>query len=190
MRVVVSEFLTLDGVMEDPGGSEHMPGGGWAFRFQRGPDGDKFKLDELVAADAMLLGRKTYEGFASAWPSIKDDVGFAEKMNGMRKYVVSGTLRELAWNNSVLLEGDVVAEVGRLKQQPGKDLLVAGSAQLVQTLAEHRLVDEYRLMVYPVLLGHGKRLFVDGIDTTALTFVESKPSAEVLMVRLQPRPTS
>ena len=188
MRLVVSEFLTLDGVMEDPGGAEGFPGGGWAFRFERGPEGDKFKLDELMAADALLLGRKTYEGFARAWPSMTDEVGFAAKMNSMRKYVVSSTLQRAEWNNSTILSGDIVGEISRLKHQPGGDLLVAGSAQLVHTLAEHRLVDEYRLMIYPILLGSGKRLFPNGIEATPLRFVESKPSAAVLLLRLEPAP--
>ena len=118
MRLVVSEFLTLDGVMEDPGGAEGFPGGGWAFRFERGPEGDKFKLDELMAADALLLGRKTYEGFARAWPSMTDEVGFAAKMNSMRKYVVSSTLQHAEWNNSTILSGDIVGEISRLKHQP------------------------------------------------------------------------
>jgi dihydrofolate reductase len=143
--------------MEDPGGSEKTPNGGWAFRFERGPEGDKFKFDELLDADAQLLGRKTYEGFAAAWPSIKDEVGFAERMNSMPKYVVSTTLQQADWNNSTILPGNVLDEVTRLKQQPGRDILVAGSAQLVQTMARHQLVDEYRLMVFPVILGVGRR---------------------------------
>jgi dihydrofolate reductase len=110
-RIVVSEFVSLDGVMEDPGGAEGTAQGGWAFKFERGPDGDRYKLDELVAADAMLLGRVTYEGFAQAWPSITDEVGFADKMNGMPKYVVSSTLEKAEWRNSTILRGDVAAEV-------------------------------------------------------------------------------
>src|SRR5579872_1829511 len=116
MRLVVTEFVTLDGVMEDPGGAEKTPNGGWAFRVERGPKGDKFKLDELLAADAQLLGRRTYEGFAAAWPSMKDDAGFADKMNTMPKYVVSNTLEQATWTNSTILRGNVVEEVTRLKQ--------------------------------------------------------------------------
>jgi dihydrofolate reductase len=186
MRLVVTEFVTLDGVMEDPGGAEKTPIGGWAFRFDRGPEGDKFKLDELTAADAQLLGRRTYAGFAAAWPSIKDDVGFAEKMNSMPKYVVSSTLQDAEWNNSTILRGNVADEVARLKQRPGRDLLVAGSAQLVQTLARHELVDEYRLMVFPIVLGSGKRLFGEGWPSTPLKIVESRATGAVLTVRLQP----
>jgi dihydrofolate reductase len=188
MRVVVTEFVTLDGVLEDPGGSEGTPHGGWAFRFERGAEGDKFKFDELMAADALLLGRVTYQGFAAAWPSITDEQGFAAKMNSMRKYVVSSTLEQAEWNNSSILRGNVVDEISRLKQQPGGDLLVAGSAQLVQTLAEHNLVDEYRLMVYPLVVGGGKRLFGESVPMTGFSIVESSRTGAVLTMRLQPLP--
>jgi dihydrofolate reductase len=180
-RIVVSEFVTLDGVMEDPGGAEGFDRGGWAFQFERGPDGDKFKLDEVLDADALLLGRKTYEGFAKAWPTVTDEVGFAEKMNSMPKYVVSSTLESPDWNNSTVINGDVAEEVAKLDG----NILVAGSAQLVQTLMDHDLVDEYRLMIYPVLLGSGKRLFRDGVDTTALQIVETNQTAQVATVVLQ-----
>jgi dihydrofolate reductase len=186
MRVVVSEFVTLDGVMDDPGGSEGTPHGGWAFRFDRGPEGNKFKLDELEAADALLLGRVTYEGFAAAWPTITDEEGFAAKMNSMRKYVVSSTLQKADWTNSTIIRGNVVDEISKLKQQPGGDLLVAGSAQLVQALAAHNLVDEYRLMVYPIVIGGGKRLFGEGLPTIGFSIVESQPTGAVLTLRLQP----
>jgi dihydrofolate reductase len=180
-RIVVSEFVTLDGVMEDPGGAEDFDRGGWAFQFERGPEGDKFKLDEVLEADALLLGRKTYEGFAKAWPTVTDEVGFAEKMNSMPKYVVSSTLESADWNNSTVINGDVVEEVAKL----GGNILVAGSAQLVQTLMDHDLVDEYRLMIYPVLLGSGKRLFKDGVDQTALQIVETNQTGQVATVVLQ-----
>ena len=183
-RIVVSEFVTLDGVMEDPGGAEAFDRGGWAFQFERGPDGDKFKLDEVLEADALLLGRKTYEGFAKAWPTVTDEVGFAEKMNSMPKYVVSSTLESADWNNSTVINGDVVEEVAKL----GGNILVAGSAQLVQTLMDHDLVDEYRLMIYPVLLGSGKRLFKDGVDQTALQLVETNQTGQVATVVLQRAP--
>ena len=186
MRLVVTEFITVDGVMEDPGGSEKSPFGGWAFRFQRGAEGDKFKLDELMAADAQLFGRKTYEGFAAAWPSRTDDVGFAERINSLPKYVVSSTLQRADWTNSTILRGNVVDEIARLKQQPGRDILVAGSAQLVHTLAQHQLVDEYRLMVFPIIVGGGKRLFGESLPGTSLKIVESQQTAEVLTLRLQP----
>src|SRR5436190_10120551 len=184
-KLVVSEFVTLDGVMEDPGGAEAFEHGGWAFRFERGPDGDKFKLDELMTADALLLGRKTYEGFAAAWPSRTDEAGFAEKMNTMPKFVVSTTLERGEWNNSTVIKDDVPAEIAKLKQQPGGDLLVAGSRQLVQTLIESDLVDEYRLMFFPVLLGSGKRLFDGGGVPRTCKVVEAKTSAEVVMLTLE-----
>ena len=155
-RIVVTEFVSLDGVMEDPGGAEGTPDGGWAFKFERGPEGDKYKFDELMAADAMLLGRVTYQGFAQAWPSMTDEVGFADKMNGMRKYVVSSTLEQAEWKNSQILRGDVADEVRKLKAQEGGDILVAGSAQLAHALQDADLVDEYRLMVYPTVLGSGQ----------------------------------
>ena len=180
-RIVVSEFVTLDGVMEDPGGAEGFDRGGWAFQFERGPDGDKFKLDEVLEADALLLGRKTYEGFAKAWPTVTDEVGFAEKMNSMPKYVVSSTLESGDWNNSTVINGDVAEEVAKLDG----NILVAGSAQLVQTLMDHDLVDEYRLMIYPVLLGSGKRLFKDGADMTALQIIETNQTGQVATVVLQ-----
>jgi dihydrofolate reductase len=186
MRLVVTEFVTLDGVMQDPGGSEKAPGGGWAFRFDRGPDGDKFKQDELMAADAQLLGRVTYSGFAAAWPSISDEQGFAARMNSMRKYVVSSTLQSADWNNSVIVRGNVADEVRKLKAQPGGDILVAGSCQLVRALTQNELVDEYRLMIYPVILGRGKKLFADGLPPTNLKIVESRQTAAVLTMRLQP----
>lgn len=186
MRLVVTEFITLDGDIEDPGGSEKTPNGGWAFRFDRGPDGDKFKLDELMEADAQLLGRKTYEGFAAAWPSRKDDVGFADRMNSMPKYVVSNTLQQATWNNTTILRGDIVEAIRKLKQQPGRDILVAGSRQLVQTLAQHQLVDEYRLMVFPLIRGGSMRLFGEGLPATSFKMVESRPMGAVLTVRLQP----
>jgi dihydrofolate reductase len=185
-NVIVTEFVTLDGVMEDPGGSEHFDRGGWAFQFDRGSEGDKFKLDEALAADALLLGRVTYEGFAAAWPSRTGE--FADKFNGMPKYVVSTTLGELEWNNSRLIKGDIAEEVSRLKQQPGGDIVVHGSGQLVDTLMQHDLVDEYRLMVFPVILGSGKRLFRDRTDRNALRLVEAKPvgSDGVLILTYKP----
>lgn len=158
-KIVVTEFVSLDGVMEDPGGAEGFEHGGWTFEVERGEEGDKFKLDELIEAEVQLLGRVTYEGFAKAWPTMEDPVGFAEKMNAMPKYVVSSTLREAGWSNSTVLSGDVAEEVAKLKREVEGVILVAGSAQLVQALVEHDLVDELRLMVFPVVLGKGKRLF-------------------------------
>jgi dihydrofolate reductase len=173
-RVVVSEFLSLDGVMEDPGGAEGFAHGGWTFKFQD-PEGMKYKLDEVFSHDAMLLGRLTYQGFAAAWPTMTDDVGFADRMNGMPKYVVSTTLKDLEWQNSTLIGDHVVEEVAKLKQQPGQDILVAGSRTLVQTLMAHDLVDEYRLMVFPIVLGSGKRLFGDSDAASVLRLADAKP---------------
>ena len=173
---MVSEFLTLDGVMEDPGGAEGFARGGCALQFNRGPEGDKFKLDELMNAEALLLGRLTYEGFAEAWPSRVGE--FADKMNGMPKHVVSTTLKQAAWNNSSLIKANVAQELEKLKTRPGGDILVAGSGQLVHTLIQHGLVDEYRLMVFPIILGEGKRLFKDGADKLPLRLVEAQPVGE------------
>ncbi len=169
-RIVVSEFVSLDGVMEDPGGAEGTRHAGWTFRFDRGPEGDRYKLDEVLAAEALLLGRVTYQGFAAAWPTVEDPVGFADKMNAMPKFVVSSTLSDAdaTWHNSTIVRGDVVAEVRRLKETVAGDLLVAGSAALVQLLVEHDLVDEYRMMVFPIVLGSGKRLFGEVSEPTVL----------------------
>jgi dihydrofolate reductase len=171
--VVVTEFVTLDGVMEDPGGAEDFEHGGWSFKFDRGDDGDRFKLDEVMQADAHLLGRVTYEGFAAAWPSRSGE--FADKINGMRKYVVSTTMDTAEWDNSTVIKGDLAEEVSKLKREIDGDILVAGSATLVQALVERDLVDEYRLMVFPVVLGSGRRLFEEGGAGAVLELVDSKP---------------
>ena len=171
-RIVVTEFVSLDDVMEDPGGSENFAQGGWSFKISRGDEGDKFKLDEAFASEALLLGRVTYEGFAEAWPS--RDGEFADKFNNMPKYVVSSTLDEPEWNNSTVLKGDLAEEVGKLKREHDGDIVVHGSATLVQTLIENDLVDELRLMVFPVILGSGKRLFGETSDKKPLRLVESK----------------
>jgi dihydrofolate reductase len=171
-RIVVTEFVSLDGVMEDPGGAEDFKYGGWTFEIARGDEGDKFKLDETLASDALLLGRVTYEGFAAAWPSREGE--FAEMFNNMPKYVVSSTLDDPDWNNSTVLEGDVPDAVAKLKQEHDGDIVVHGSAQLAQTLLEHDLVDELRLMVFPVILGDGKRLFGATSDKKRLQLVDSK----------------
>jgi dihydrofolate reductase len=174
-RIVVTEFVSLDGVMEDPGGSEGSEHGAWSFAFNRGEEGDKFKLDETLESEALLLGRKTYEGFAAAWPSREETAGeFAVKFNSMPKYVVSSTLESPEWNNSHVLKGDVVEEVAKLRREKDGDVVVHGSAQLAQTLIEHDLVDELRLMVFPVVLGSGKRLFGETSDKKTLRLVDSK----------------
>jgi dihydrofolate reductase len=171
-RIVVTEFMSLDGVVEDPGGSENFRYGGWSFEISRGDEGDKFKLDEAFSSDALLLGRVTYEGFAAAWPSREGE--FADKFNTMPKYVVSSTLKDPAWNNSTVLNGDLAEEVAKLKQEVDGDIVVHGSVRLVQALVEHDLVDELRLMVFPVVLGTGKRLFGKTSDKKPLRLVDSK----------------
>ena len=159
-KVIASEFVSLDGVIENPV---------WTFRFT-GEEQQRFKYDELSAADALLLGRVTYEGFAAAWPHMTEQAGeYANMMNGYPKYVVSTTLEEpLGWNNSTLIKGDVAEEVSRLKELPGKDILVFGSGTLVNGLMRLGLIDEYRLMIFPIMLGSGQRLFGDGVEETVL----------------------
>ena len=171
-RIVVTEFVSLDGVMEAPGGGEDFKHAGWTFKIDRGHEGDQFKLDETRDAEALLLGRVTYEGFAAAWPSMKGE--FADKFNSMPKYVVSSTLKKAEWNNSTVLRGDVVKEVSALRQRLVGDIVVHGSAQLVQTLIDHDLIDEVRLMVFPVILGVGKRLFGNTADKKPLRLIDSK----------------
>jgi len=171
-KIVVTEFVSMDGVIEDPGGSEDYEHGGWSFQLDRGEEGNLFKLEETMATDALLLGRVTWEGFADSWPSREGE--FADKFNNMPKFVVSTTLDEPEWNNSTVIRGDVAAEVGKIKEQFANDITVHGSAQLVNTLKEQDLVDEYRLMVFPVVLGTGKRLFSDGGDLIPLKLSEAK----------------
>lgn len=186
-EVVLSELLTLDGIVEDPG---------WTFQFS-GEEQQEYKFDELVAADALLLGRTTYEEFAASWPNMMDQYEgpdraelqeYTDMMNGYPKHVVSKTLEEpLGWNNSTLIREDVAEEVSRLKRQPGKEILVFGSADLARKLMEHGLIDEYRLMVFPIVLGSGKRLFNNGLDTTVLELVDTMTfgsSVVVLTYRL------
>jgi dihydrofolate reductase len=171
-KIVVTEFVSLDGVMEDPGGAEGYEYGGWTFEIERGEDGDKFKLDEVFDTDALLLGRKTYEGFAAAWPQRGGE--FADKFNSMPKYVVSSTLRDPEWNNSKVLAGDLVEEVSQLRDSTDGNIVVQGSAQLAQALIEHDLVDELRLMVFPLILGRGKRLLGETSDKKSLRLADSK----------------
>ena len=185
-KVVVTEFITLDGVIEDPGGSEKTELGGWAFQFERGDEGERFKLDELTASDAQLLGRVTYDGFAAAWPAMEETTGdFGKKMNAMPKYVVSKTLQSAEWNNTTVLRGDLADEVAPLKEQYAGDILVAGSAQLVQSLLAADLVDELHLMVFPVFLGRGKRLFADETSPQRFTLADVRQTAEVAILTLR-----
>jgi dihydrofolate reductase len=162
-KIVITEFLSLDCVMEEPS---------WTASYWN-DEIAKFKREEYFACDAHLLGRITYQGFAAAWPSRTDEDGFADRMNGLPKYVVSTTLEKVEWNNSHLIKKDVVEEISKLKQQPGQDILVAGSGTLITTLIDHDLVDEYHLLIYPVVLGKGKRLFKDGSKAT-LILIETK----------------
>jgi dihydrofolate reductase len=178
-KVIASEFASLDGVMEDPS---------WTFQFSR-EEQEEFKYDELAASDALLLGRVTYEGFVAAWPRMREQAGeYADMMNGYPKHVVSTTLEEpLEWNNSTLIKGNVAEAVSRLMQQPGKDILIFGSGDLVSTLMQHDLIDQYRLMVFPIVVGSGKRLFRDGSDTKALRLVETKSfGSGVVVLSYQP----
>jgi dihydrofolate reductase len=181
-RIVVTEFISLDGVIEEPR---------WTFQFERGPDGSQFKWDELFGSDALLLGRVTYEGFAQAWPNMGTDE-FGKRMNSIPKYVVSSTLTDAdaTWGPTTVIRGDVIAEITSLKAQPGGDLLVEGSSQLAQTLIQHGLVDEYRLMLFPVVLGAGKRLFPKEVNEPAtLTLTDTKPDRDgVMLLTYHPAP--
>ncbi len=171
-KIVVTEFVSLDGVIEAPGGGEEYEHAGWTFAIARGDEGDQFKLDETMNSEALLLGRVTYEGFAAAWPRMRGE--FADKFNGMPKYVVSSTLQDPDWNNTTVLAGDVVEEVAALRERLDGKIVVHGSAQLVQTLIEHGLVDELRLMLFPVVLGRGKRLFGETSDKRRLRLPDSR----------------
>jgi dihydrofolate reductase len=171
-RIVVTEFVSLDGIVEDPGGAEDYKYGGWSFEFNRGEEGDKFKLDEALGADALLLGRVTYQGFADAWPS--RDGEFADKFNNMPKYVLSSTLENPEWTNSTVVGGDLAEAVAQVRAKHDGDIVVHGSPQLVQALIDQDLVDELRLMVFPVVLGSGKPLFGNTADKKALKLTDSR----------------
>jgi dihydrofolate reductase len=174
-RVVVTEYVSLDGVFDEPGE--------WSFPFWN-EEAFQFKYDELFASDAQLLGRRTYEGFAQAWPTMSDEVGFADRMNSMRKYVVSTTVENPEWTNTTVIRENVPETVAQLKGEDGQDILVAGSAQLVRTLAEHNLVDEYRFMVHPIVLGSGNRIFHGKM---VLTLVDTKQfSSGIVVLTYQP----
>lgn len=175
-RIVVTEFVSLDGVMEAPGGDDDFVRGQWSFEFARGDEGDEFKAAETMEADALLLGRKTYEGFANAWPRREGE--FADKFNSMPKYVVSSTLKDPDWEGTTVINGDVPAEVGRLRDEIGGYAIVHGSGQLVRTLIESDLVDELRLMVFPVVLGTGQRLFGDTSESKKFKVIDFRPVAD------------
>jgi len=176
-RIVVTEYISVDGVVEAPNGGEPFERVGWTDDFSRGPEGDEFKVEETMASDALLLGRVTYEAFAAVWPHVEGD--FADAFNSMPKYVVSSTLESPEWNNTTVLGGDVVQEVTKLKQQHERDIVVHGSPQLVQALIENDLFDELRLMVYPVVVGAGKRLFSETTGKRNLQLVEAKSFNDV-----------
>ncbi len=173
MRLVATEYLSLDGVFEEPGK--------WSFPFFDEEAG-QFKWNELQASDALLLGRNTYEGFAAAWPTMPGTGEFGEKMNSMPKYVVSSTLDKVEWAGSKLITGNVFDEVRKLKKAPGQDLLLSGSAQLFNALAQENLIDLYRFMLHPIILGKGKGLFADGVDRRVLTLTESKAFAAGIVI--------
>lgn len=185
-NVVVSEFITLDGVIEDPGGAEGTEFGGWSFRFPA-EEGQQFKFEELMASDVQLMGRITYEEFAQAWPAMEEAAGeFGAKMNAMPKVVVSTTLTDPTWKNTTVAAGDLLSTVATLKEEYAGDILVAGSATLIESLREHDLVDEYRLMVHPVVLGQGKRLFKEGSTPVDLALAETRkagPDVQLLIYR-------
>lgn len=172
-KVIVSEYVSLDGVMEDPGGAEGFEHGGWSMQFFD-EDAAVYARDQLFATGALLLGRVTYEGFAAAWPSMTDEAGFADRMNSLPKFVVSTTLEEVGWNNSTLIKGNIREAVSELKQQGGQDILIYGSGDLVHTLMQDDLIDEYRIWVHPVVLGSGKRFFRDGSATSILRLVDTR----------------
>ena len=183
-KIVVTEFVSLDGVMQAPGG-EDFKYKGWTFEFDRGDDGNQFKLDETMEADALLLGRKTYESFAGAWPEREGD--FADKFNEMPKYLVSSTITDPDWNNTTRLEGDVVEAVKKLRDEFDGTIQVPGSRQLVRDLIENDLVDQINLMIFPVVLGTGDRVFGEYSDKTTLRLVESKTVGEGVVVLVYER---
>ena len=185
-RVIVTEFVSLDGVVEDPGGSEDFEYGGWSFAFDRGDEGNQFKLDETLEADGLLLGRVTYEGFAAAWPSREGE--FADKFNSMPKYVVSSTLTDPEWTNTTVIDGDPAEAVAKLKQDQDGILAVHGSPSLAQALLEHDLVDELRLMVFPVVLGKGKTLFGSTSDKKTFKLTDARSVGEGVAILVLEKP--
>lgn len=177
-KLIVAEFVTVDGVIEAPGGEPTHPHTGWVGDYM-GPEEQKVKSDEVFEAESLLLGRVTYESFSEAWPTYEGEM--ADRMNSMPKHVVSTTLQEPAWSSTVI-RGDVVAEIQRLKAGDGGPILVAGSGTLVHTLVDHDLVDEYRLMVFPVSIGGGLRLFPDSRTKTRLQLTDTKPFSSGVVV--------
>jgi dihydrofolate reductase len=173
-KIIVTEFITIDNVIEDPGGSEGCKFGGWNFKFFN-EEFLKYKLDELMAADGLMLGRKTYDGFASVWPGRDDEAGFARKFNEMEKFLVSSTTSDPIWGPCTLIKGNIWGQVREIKARPGGDILVNGSAMLVNGLLANGLVDELRLLVHPIVLGEGKRLFAEGLDSVTMAKASIQP---------------
>jgi dihydrofolate reductase len=185
-RIIVTEYASLDGVIQDPVGMEGSGLGDWTGPFTRGPEGDKFKHEELFAAAAILLGRITYDGFAAVWPTVDDPEGFARRINSLPKYVASRSLKKAAWQNSTLIEQDLVGAVKSIKAMQGGDILIYGSASIVHQLMPHGLIDEFRLMIYPTVLGRGVRLFPDG-EAAHLRLLENKQLGDgIVLVRYAP----
>jgi dihydrofolate reductase len=184
-KIVVTEFVSLDGVMEGPAGDNGFVRGAWSFEIDRGSEGDQFKLDETLESDALLLGRRTYEGFAAAWPS--RDGEFADKFNTMPKYVISSTLDNPTWTNTTMLRGDVVDEVSNLRGRHDGPIVIHGSAQLVHTLIENDLVDELHLMIFPVVLGTGKRVFGETTNTKRFRLTDAKTVGDGVAVMIYER---
>ena len=182
--LVVTAFISLDGVVQAPGGEEFRHAN-WTFDFDRGEDGERFKEDEALGADALLIGRRTYEGFAKAWPEYEGEL--ADKYNGMPKYVVSRTLTDPTWNNTRVLSGDVPTEVTRLKQEIAGEIQVPGSIQLVHELLAADLVDEIHLMTFPVILGTGRRLFGEMPDKSRWRLTRSETFGEGIPVTVYQR---
>src|SRR3954451_22581500 len=186
-RIIVTEFVSLDGVMEAPGGDDNFIRGAWTFEFDRGDEGNQFKIDETMNSSALLLGRRTYEGFAAAWP--ERDGEFADKFNTMPKYVVSSTISDPSWTNTTVLSGDVADAVRKIKDEVDGDIVVHGSARLVQTLVENDLVDELRLMIFPLVLGAGKRLFGETSGKRRMLLAESRTVGDGVTIAIY-RPAS
>jgi dihydrofolate reductase len=185
-RIIVTEFVSLDGVMEAPGGGEDYKHAGWTFAISRGEEGNQFKVKETSDSEALLLGRVTYEAFAKSWPSMKGE--FADRFNSMPKYVISSTLKKADWNNSTILNGDPAEEITKLKKKLTGNIVVHGSARLVQALAANGLIDELRLMVFPVILGSGKKLFGEMDQKTSMTLLSSQTVGEGVQILIyQPK---
>jgi dihydrofolate reductase len=187
-RIVVTEYISVDGVVEAPSGTEAFERVGWTDDFSRGPEGNQFKVDETMAADAQLLGRVTYEQFAAVWPHVEGE--FGDYFNSMPKYVVSSTLENPEWDNTTVLAGDLVEAVRELKQRYQRDIVVHGSPQLAQALIEHDLVDVLHLLVYPVIVGAGKRLFDSTSETKRLRLAATQTFGDGVHLLVYERATS